>query len=413
MTTIWRAELPYIKIGRPPQVLNYVVRPQEQAQTRFRDRTVATLDIGLDGYHCRAVIDWLDVTVVLARGTQFQHLQRPIEERTGLLPFIKAQDNGAGGVATIFRIRFQETRVALVAECLEDIQRTHGFVEEPVIDGMEVSVDFTPKVSSEPARHRMVGVLARHLLPKIDIVADAYDRPRFQWDCDGIVQTRYLTGDRRSRSGELDLLRWPLADQAVPVDATFYVGRQHGRAQWKVMDKLLDRQNLASGTRVELPEEERRARVEVTLNSDELRELGIRTLESLRQFRFATLQGRYFQFMLPTFATKSDRLSSAVVAFWEGNRKRRFLKAGVVGLIMMDDATKAFHASHRGEVRARLKALGRKIAPTIRSGIGEAGTFVAYAELCRKVSRALEKLGERERLPAEGDGGELVGRKRS
>lgn len=395
ITTTWRAELPYIKTLRAPQVLGYVVKPQEATQARFRNRVVGKPDINLRDYRVRAVIDWLDVTVTLRERTQFQHLQKPILERTGLLPFIAPLEKVAGGATTIFRIRFQETRLAMVTDCLDEIRKAYGFVEEPSIAGIEISVDFTPRVPSEGARHRMVGVLTHHLFPKVDIITSPYDRPRFKWGR-GKSRTRYLIGDRKRLSQGLDLLRWPLADLAAPVDATFYVGRLHGRSQWKVMDKTLDRQNITAGTQVLLPEESRRARLEVTLNEEELRDLKIGTIDSLRRFRFATLQGRYFQFMLPTFATKSDRHSKAVVEFWEGNRKRRFLTAGIVGLITMDHATAGFRTMRRKEVVHTLRVMGRKVATPDRSGSGLAGAFVAYEELNRQVSRQLEKLGERE-----------------
>jgi len=409
-TTTWRAELPYIKTAREPQVLSYVVKPQEAPQARFRNRVVAKPDVDLRDYRVRAVIDWLDVTVTLRERTQFQHLQKPVLERTGMLPFIAPVEKVPGGATTIFRIRFQEARLAMVLHCLDEIRQTYGFVEEPRIAGMEISVDFTPRVASERARHRMFGVLARHLFPKVDIVANPYDRPRFKWGR-GKSRTRYLIGDRNRLSDGLDLLRWPLADLAAPVDATFYVGRQHGRSQWKVMDKILDQQNLTAGTRVLLPEGSRRARVEVTLNEEELSDLKIGTMDGLRRFRFATLQGRYFQFMLPTFATRSDRLSKAVVEFWESNRRRRFMTAGIVGLIIMDHATAGFRAVRRREVVRRLGMMRRQVKAPTRAGTGSAGAFVAYEELNRQVSRQLEKLGERESRGAiVGKGMHKVGR---
>ncbi len=43
------------------------------------------------------------------------------------------------------------------------------------------------------------------------------------------------------------------------------------------MDKIIDRQNRAAGTYEALEEQEKRARVEVTLRYDELKRVGLRT----------------------------------------------------------------------------------------------------------------------------------------
>ncbi len=398
-TATWRAELPYIKTVRPALVLNYSVEPEKKAQARFRGRLVATPEFDLSEYRCRAVIDWLVVTVTLARATQFQHVQRPILELSGVQPWVEAKDAGTGGTATIFQITFQEGRVATVAECLDVLRAVYRFVKVPSIDGIEVSVDFTPKVPSEVARHRMVGLLAHHLFPKVDIVVHPYDRPSFKWGR-GRRKTSYLIGDRRRPSRNLDLLRWPLADLSAPVDATFYAGRQHGRAQWKVMDKILDRQNPATGTRLVLPGKEKRARVEVTLNQQELRALGIDTVESLGEFNFATLQGRYFQFMLPTFAVASENVPAGVVSYLESFRKQRFLTAGIAGLVMMDQVSGAWRLEQRKQAARAVRAAGKRVIAKRRRGGGETGSFVAYSELNGRISSALEKLSQRERLAA-------------
>ena len=70
---------------------------------------------------------------------------------------------------------------------------------------------------------------------------------------------------------------------------------------WRVMIKQIDQQSIAAGTRRELPEEEHRVRIEVTLDFRELHKLGITTLAELKTFRYQTFQRGFFQFRLPTF----------------------------------------------------------------------------------------------------------------
>ncbi|TGQ96053.1 hypothetical protein EN847_34250, partial [Mesorhizobium sp. M1C.F.Ca.ET.204.01.1.1] len=67
------------------------------------------------------------------------------------------------------------------------------------------------------------------------------------------------------------------------------------------MVKLLDKQNIATGTREVLPEEKKRVRIEVTIDKDELDDIGIRAIEDLADFKFQRFQGRYFKFRVPTF----------------------------------------------------------------------------------------------------------------
>ena len=391
-TKTFTVEVPYLKTRRPSLSLVYSVSPVRMSQARFAGRLVATPQIDLSMFSCRAVIDFVAVKVTLSRQTQFRFIQEQLTEILGERVSVKPFEKRPGSAETRFVITFQEPDLSLVERCLDRVRDCFGFDREPEVHALEVSVDFRPQDRSEADRHRIFAVLARHLHPDTDILTKAWSRPRIIWS-DNPDEPKYLVG-KAKRTG-LDLLRWPLADLRIPADATVYAGQQYGRAQWKVMDKYLDKQNRSAGTRLVLPENERRARVEVTLNRDELRSIGIESIQCLSEFSFTRLQGRYFQFVLPTFAQSSNRIRPAVARVLEENRHTRFRNSGVLGLIVMDEATRRFHADNRKAVARTLRTLGLKISSPARVGAGSMTTYVKYVELNGRVSNALEKLGER------------------
>ena len=122
--------------------------------------------------------------------------------------------------------------------------------------------------------------------------------------------------------------------------------------------------------------------------------LGVVNLEGLLGFNFASLQKRYFQFMLPTFDTSHAGYADR---FWEKRRQQRFLKTGVVGLQVMDEERRRLLKAARPALVRRLRVKGEPLAPAPRTGIGRNGTLVSYQDLNDRVAMALRKLLERER----------------
>jgi hypothetical protein len=275
--SFFTVEVPYLKTPRAPQLITYLVKPVGMRQARFTGRSVAIPQLDLSAYSCRAVIDFVQIQIETTRRTQFRFIQKPIAALTGHLPHVAAINESPGAVATQFIITFQDPDLRLANSCLEQLRFDFGFTTEPQVHALEVSVDFSPRRPSEQLRHQMLGILTRHLFPGIDFLGDPLSRPRIKWGTDRGTQ-KYLIG--KSRSNELDRLRWPLSDLSPACDATLYVGRRFGPAQWKIMDKVLDRQNHAADTRTELDEAKKRVRVEVTLNREELSAIGIHSVDS-------------------------------------------------------------------------------------------------------------------------------------
>lgn len=381
--------LPFVKSKRRPELMGYELLPCMSPQARFRGRVLARPALDLKQYRCRAVIDWLEIGVSLGRPTQFQHVQDAITGAGLRRPHVIPINRNESLSTAQFKLKIQDASPEHVLASLAALREVFGLITEPTVEAIEISVDFVPKVPSDTSRALMTGVLGRHLFPTRDIYSHGRDRPRF-----GLARGHrpiFLVG-ASSSARTLEPLRHTGKDQRLPVDATLYVGRQFGPVQWKVMEKVLDNQR-PDGTRRVLGEAEKRARVEITLDRGELEALGIRCVDDLTRFSFARLQGRYFRFMLPTFARPTGTLA-AVAAHFERQRFQRFQNAGVGGLLLMDEATSQFHARHRKSV---LKDLRSRALKSLRSRVGRGidQRYEAYAELNDRVSNALEKLGMR------------------
>lgn len=369
--------------------LNYVDEPVKLVQPRVVGRRTLKPAIDLGDYSCRAVLDWLDIGFELGRPTQFRYVQHAIESVTSRLAFVEPASPGPGGVDTIFNVRLQDPHLHQIRECARLLEAKFGEKSEPYVYGLEVSVDFYPSVPSDDSRGLMTAVLSRHLWPNRDVVANLRDRPRFAWGRNARQTRRTLGLDRQDD----DILLNTAGDRHPALDATYYIGQRIGRAMWRVMDKVRDRQR--SRRWLDLPDAEKRARVEVRLDRLELKQLGIIGLDDLLGFNLAALQGRYFQFMLPTFASPGGPFSSHD-KYWESHREARFLAAGVVGLQAMDEERDRLRKANRPAMVRQLRARGVKVAPGRRAGSGRNGTLVAYEDLNDRVAMALRKLQERE-----------------
>jgi hypothetical protein len=147
-----------------------------------------------------------------------------------------------------------------------------------------------------------------------------------------------------------------------------------------------------------LPEPERRVRIEVAFNSEELRNLGIVQVSDLHAFNFVRLQGKFFRFMKPTFVDLdlvSDARRRLVTGYLEKERHTKFYNAGVLGLNAMDEAIKRSRNRNRAQLRRVLQGRGKRLGPARRIGTGAVCTLVAFDKINAKVETALRHLGER------------------
>lgn len=386
--------IPFAKVPAPLDVLRYLPQHHISKQARFTGRYALVPQIDLSDYSCRAVIDWVRIRVGLSRQTQHRWLQSTIKPYVDRTQMIRPIGLISGTASDQFEITFQEPRLWKVSDALAAIEAAYGFVYPAQCDAIEVSVDFTPRMPSALSRRLMFRTLTNHLRPKIDLFADAAAQPRFSWG--GKDETFIMIPSSKLIKADEFFYAVNEFDCPAACDATFYVGAKEGPVSWRIMDKIIDRQNRSTGTFIALPEQRRRVRIEVTLQGSEIDSLGIRFVSDLLRFDFATLKTRCFSFKLPTFSDGLQPTGSSIVGQEvEDRRIAKFLKTGIIGLSLMDAARARFRDKNRkdfvGFFKKRRLRTPRKMQP------GQLGPMLAYSEVDRRVEMALRKLTIREK----------------
>ncbi|SFZ83470.1 hypothetical protein SAMN02983003_1665 [Devosia enhydra] len=235
-----------------------------------------------------------------------------------------------------------------------------------------------------------MGVLARQLAPSLDVFAAQAGMPRHSWG----------RGHRWARIQKVPLGRDPYSfavndiTSSPVADTTTYFGADDSDDMVRVMDKVVDRQNTFAGTSDVLAAKDQRCRVEVTLRQGKLEELGVRHINDVARFKFAALQGSYFQFKLATVRSLSGS-EGPVAAYQERQRVQKFLLTGISGLAKMDLTLLEHDTVKRPVVRRALAKLGRTLPGRPRTGPGAYGTAFAYEGLCKTVQTALSNLSRK------------------
>lgn len=393
--------VPLISVKTPALVgyLDYRRAELSKKQKRFNGRYALRPVIDLAQFTSRAVIDWITIGVLLNRHTQFQWIQKDLESIVGRPLFVKNISGGSNASSARFDIKFQEPEISIVLKAMDALHAKFGLREDPLVRGIEISVDFTPKTPNELERARMARVLMNHLQVNQDVISKLRDRLRTVCGRGEGYTNRLLydTGRLTSEQNKRFLMetRW---DRAPYTDGTLEIGEKNASVTWRVMDKIIDRQNIAAGTFISLDDKSKRARIEVTLDRPEVKALGITYLDDLRGLNFTRLQGRYFQFVLPTFVSEASQKTGkrkAIAAASNPERASKFFKTGVIGLKAMDEVSAERWLRMRRTILPDIHERGLRLSPIDRTAKGAAGTFVAYDELNDRVRIALRNLGSR------------------
>lgn len=181
------------------------------------------------------------------------------------------------------------------------------------------------------------------------------------------------------RSGFAESLRPDLGNELC-VDATSYFGEKNTRG-WRVMNKVTNQRTGPAAT--DLPQEQKRARIEVTLARELLQRLGVDTLGDLRTFPAQVISRECFSFWTPTIVSLAPEAGPFQMLFGKARQRldlELFKSIGVTGALFTDFARASIPAA---------PGSGRN-GPLRR--IGASGSLLAWVELNDAVRRALMRL---------------------
>lgn len=378
--------------------LRYTWKPYSGTQARLRGRLVYEPRIDLGAYAAGAVIDVIALEIRTARRTQTGHLSRWLAEALPRRPDVTDLAGCRFQTITEFRATIQSPEPASLRAALASVERQVPLDGPPIIRLIEVALDWYPTAASEQARLHMVAVLQRHFCPRPEFLRSFRDEPRFVSREDSRA-TPLVRGYRAAHGpniprGLVPLLRDPrrparsekpyldpFGFNAPLMDSTLYYGDRDGDVMWRIQNKLTDERDMAAGCWRDLPPEERRARLEVTLKGEELRRAGLVTVDDLVGFRFQGLRDRYFECWLPTVGGR----------YWDYIPDRAFfVTAGVFGLELRQLAKAR---ARRERVVKRAQENGTRPPPEKRLR-GENGFRLAFKALNDRHSKALKQLSE-------------------
>lgn len=306
------------------------------------------------------------IRVNLKRVTQFRFLQEYLAVFLGENAYIEPVRPGAGGESSIFDVTIQEPKsLADIMEISAYIGDMFGEASEPQIRAIEFSVDAYPHLPEQQKRDLLIGVMQRSSFTTRDIWKNPGSRPRSSIGAktphkEDRNNRKLLVEGRQGVPGEGYLC--PENHHAPFLDGTMYIGdRDKDDVMMRIMDKVLDKQNLADGTRKVLSETEKRVRIEVRIRGKELASLGLTTIADFRGFSFNKLQRRYFQFKLATFKNAPANVTPRAMLIVSETEKRRseiLLKSGVLGLHARDQAKTEYRKVHLPMLRRLFKKSG-------------------------------------------------------
>lgn len=224
----------------------------------------------------RAVVDWITFVVELKHSSHGGYLKTSYEDIG--VTYARPLDKGAGGAANRFRIHLQHPdNFGIIDALLTDLDVRYGLAYPVELEAIEVSVDFYHESACPAALSTMTQRLMNAITPPV------ITNPR-------------VFGDRFDIAGGHLPSRQPM----VSADRTLYIGNDDDDMMWRVYFKRTDDTYEGEvGRRVPkpLPPTEWRARVEVRLQGEVLRDLGLTHAKDLEHFTFERLHtAKLFKF---------------------------------------------------------------------------------------------------------------------
>lgn len=361
-----------------------------------------------DDYRTRALIDRIVLLVAVPLDLDHLRLHQHLLAETSLSLYVKEVDQVGKAdhlgltVEYIAKPIYRKHRVLMVL--VQDVspQRlalveaalrrysARGF--EIQVHLIEVSVDFCPCSAKGGRqgllrREQMVGLLQRHhwtpperfqdLNPKIPAYTDARHfadrgrKPQFLFA--RVTGSRFESDISVRNPHVLDRILTSKTPEGPFLDSTVWKGERDSQAMVSIQHKVADRRNSSSMQALELPETDRRARIEVTLSGSILIDRGLDTIQDLSAISFRKLTSGFLQFRLPCVSPKQELVEDA-----EAQLRNR----GVYGWALREKA--------REQQRREDKRRAGERLPRASEGYG--GTLVAWSELNAVTGAALDGL---------------------
>ncbi|WP_146592363.1 hypothetical protein [Puniceibacterium confluentis] len=289
-----------------------------------------------------------------------------------------------------FAVMVQEPTPANLRAALNTIENTAGIAGAVQLCLLELAVDFYPRDHADPVealvtREKIVGLVQRHLwgageafLAHEPTVPRRVD-PRQVYSDGDKKSLRYLLTDAGDKLHSDTQLQEPSVRRRLLstkrrndlyLNSTIYRGEESGPRRTNVQHKIADYRNTAKGTRKILANEERRARVELTLTSLEaLEQAGLNTVDDLARSSFRSMSRNLLSFRLPTCEAEGAAIVDAIA---------QMKTCGVHGVEM----------SLRAGAQAQREQMRRKPRKTDRDG----WALMDWPEMSSLVGAALDRL---------------------
>lgn len=367
----------------------------------------------LDKFKVKALIDRIAILVNTREVTSWEKVKNAINREVGAINFVhdltlrRAEDKPDWRdqlpkpdmkklTGQHFAILIQEPDPGILARILDLIDRDYGIDGEIIPFLLEMSVDFHPRDPGSPEeeillREQMVGLLQRHHWASHSLLLGDNPETAAHADARQIYgknsHQRFLfprkKGDRINSDTQIknDVVRKRILNanpgNDLYLDATIYKGIKLSPFLINIQNKIADRRNQTGKTMKILANEERRARIEVTITgTEQLQGLGFAAINDLAGLSFRKIRKSQLQFRLGTLNPQQHLLNEAI---------QQMKTRGIYGMEMKE---RARHQEERKQVRL---ATGKMSRSKDRDGLG----LVDWPEMNTEVGHALDGLGNR------------------
>jgi hypothetical protein len=258
-----------------------------------------TEPISVKLFKAKACIDWLELEITTTRPTQFRYIKSALDKATVCSTHPEPLDAGAGDVATRFKVRFYDdmaNSMRALRAALDTLALSYPLKTPPTVLALELACDLSHK--GTPARREADTLAMTHRL-QTSLHAEATKPRQFIPD---------TTGKTKGQNRFLDM-------PGVRMDPryNYRIGNTHDDVSWQAYFKCVDKQ-------APIPENEWRARVEVTLRGLALTAFGITNLDDLASFSFERM-ACLFRFRRPIDPTKQARGNLFIREAIQANRR--------------------------------------------------------------------------------------------